>query len=121
MSKDNLDKSMEQFIKMTMILGVSLVGALVGLFTHEIIVSVSGAVGIDRDIAEREARAFCTTLNYKAPKVSCVRSDTHGDGYIACTVAEDDGSRLLPIECARKLTFNEGCRIQKIFVPAEKK
>lgn len=76
----------------------------------------TGASGEDHEAAEKGAREFAQQMGLKATGVSCAKTDSDGDGYVSCTLAlsQPDGTtKLEAIECARVVTFNQGCRMQK--------
>lgn len=75
--------------------------------------SVSGE---DQTTAENEARDFARKLGLKTTGVSCAKTDSDGDGYVSCTLSVEQAngeSKVEAIECARALTINDGCRMQK--------
>lgn len=63
------------------------------------------------------AREYADGLGLRMSGVSCVRSDTDGDGYVSCTLALPDG-KLQPLECVgTPFTWNRGCRVPKAVFP----
>lgn len=63
------------------------------------------------------AREYADGLGLQMSGVSCVRSDTDGDGYVSCTLAMPDG-KLQPLECVGSpFTWNRGCRVPKAVFP----
>lgn len=70
------------------------------------------------DKAAKEARAYANELGIQLTGVSCVRTDSDGDGYVSCSLAKADGS-LLAVECAigMPFTWNSGCRVPKAVIP----
>lgn len=70
-----------------------------------------------KSTAEQEARQWAKEMGFDVHAVSCVHTDNDGDGYISCSlsVKQTDGSvEMLPIECAKAYTMNEGCRAPKV-------
>lgn len=75
----------------------------------------SGILGWDQQAAEKEAHLFQQKMNLSG-QVECARLDSDGDGYVSCTLATKHGNEteLIALECARKFTWNSGCRMQKL-------
>jgi len=77
---------------------------------------IGGATGIDHEAAVKEARQFANDNSMADANVSCVNTDSDGDGYVSCTLSlkRADGSvQFTPIECAAKLNLNSGCKLQR--------
>lgn len=75
-----------------------------------------GVSGEDQVEAETQARKFVQAMGLKTSGVACAKTDSDGDGYVSCTAAlvmADGSTKLEAIECARVMTINEGCRMQK--------
>ena len=71
--------------------------------------------GMHKLSATSEAKAFAQELDLDIEKVTCVKQDTDGDGYVSCMFKFTDGS-LVPYECAGAMNLNSGCREPKINV-----
>ncbi len=94
---------------------MSIVGTL-GFFVIAIL--MHGCID-QRPGAESQARQWGRDMGLNVTNVSCANRDTDNDGYVSCTVAtkNDKGDvQLHPIECAAKLTWNDGCRAPKFRV-----
>ena len=88
---------------------------VIGAITMVGVGTCARAVGTDDGTAETEARAFAKQLGLTVRGVSCAGYDSDGDGYVSCTLSVTEGteSRVLAVECARAVSFNTGCRLQK--------
>jgi hypothetical protein len=71
--------------------------------------------GLHKTVATNQADEFARELGLEVQHVACVKQDTDGDGYIACTFKLKDGSTQ-QFECAGAMNLNEGCREPKINV-----
>jgi prepilin-type N-terminal cleavage/methylation domain-containing protein len=65
------------------------------------------------DTAESEAAKWAKKMNYDVQGVDCVDLDSDGDGYVSCTIALKGNPNPVAIECARSMSLNNGCRLQK--------
>ena len=74
----------------------------------------SGYTGLDQSSAEENALQWASDMGMKDVKVSCVKMDSDGDGYVSCTVMAND--KMHNIECTGWLTINDGCRTPKFKV-----
>ena len=72
--------------------------------------------------AEENAVSWCQDMTYNCLAISCVGHDSDKDGYVSCTVALADSSRV-PLECAYDtvslesvaLGQNTGCKETRAF------
>lgn len=80
--------------------------------------------GVDGEAARPEAETFGKSICGKDFMSSqCADVDTDHDGYVSCTVVcakEGGGREIHAVECAAKVTFNSGCRMQRAY-PASRR
>jgi hypothetical protein len=101
---------MKDILKIILIaIGLLLIVVVLGA---RCVASVSGA---DHTHAEKQAREWAERNLAPGLTVECARVDSDGDGYISCTVFQRRADIIEPIaiECARALSWNDGCRMQK--------
>lgn len=105
-------------MKEWMILGALVTGAALAMVAAAGVAATGCSSCVDqRATAEPQARAWATGLGLTVANVSCTDRDTDGDGYVSCTVAtkNDKGDvQLHAVECAGRLTWNDGCRVPKL-------
>lgn len=70
--------------------------------------------GAHQKEAEKQAAEWAKQMGMEDAKVSCVRDDSDGDGYVSCTVAS--GGQMHSVECTGAWTINDGCRVPKFQV-----
>lgn len=79
--------------------------------------------GVDGEAARPEAETFGKSICGKDFVSSqCADVDTDHDGYVSCTVvcAKEGGREIHAVECAAKVIFNSGCRMQRAY-PASRR
>lgn len=101
------------------VLIVTIVGSFVSFFGLIIFtIAVNGCID-QRPGAESQARKWGADMGLNITNVSCANRDTDHDGYVSCTVGtkNDKGEiQLHAIECASKMSWNDGCRAPKLRV-----
>lgn len=78
-------------------------------------VSCGGAMGWNKEDAEKNAQAFVRELDLDVERYMCNGNDTDNDGYVSCTFKMKDGSTR-QYECAGWSWFNDGCREPKLTI-----
>jgi hypothetical protein len=73
----------------------------------------SAESGADQVSAEEEAKKWAAKLGMDVKGLSCVKTDSDGDGYVSCTIATEDG-KTHAVECTSAWTRNAGCRTPKL-------
>ena len=69
----------------------------------------------ERDQSTAAATSWAQSLGYTSVVVNCANRDSNSDGYVSCTVAgtKDGKAEVFPVECARTVSMNDGCRMQR--------
>src|SRR5688572_29258786 len=90
-------------------IAVILIGIVIGLIGS----GCSNTSGRNKKAAEEYAMEFAKKMGEVITAVTCVNSDTDGDGYVSCTIFRKERDPF-GVECAGAWTLNEGCKIPKI-------
>lgn len=89
-----------------------IVVGILAIFSGAAIFALRGC-GIDnKATAEEEAMQYALSLGLNNPKATCTNVDTDNDGYVSCSIShKNDGKvEIIPVECAKKLSRNNGCK-----------
>lgn len=73
--------------------------------------------GANHNSAVEYAKQWAKDMSISPSGIDCTGVDSDGDGYVSCSVAEkhsDGTTEIHPIECAKWLTINSGCRTPKL-------
>lgn len=96
-------------VEVLIVLSVVAIIAIIGMLF------LGGAMGWNKESAEKNAQVFISGLELDVDKLQCNGNDSDGDGYVSCTFKMKDGSTR-QYECVGWSWFNEGCREPKMAI-----
>jgi prepilin-type N-terminal cleavage/methylation domain-containing protein len=91
--------------------------ALIGLLGLIVVGAISGGLqrfsGMNKNEAQDQVREFADDMGLELVGATCQNVDSDANGYVSCTVRvrEEGKTKMLPLECATRFSFNEGCRL----------